>query len=201
MAMGIVSNNDFEKELTNTRPKSSSQNPDTKPIAPDSSNSSNATVIDLPVPGRKEGDVNVPNSLRNVIGESAFTGGRQEAIELGERFGISPSSVSAYSRGATSTASYDERPNQSIINKSRIRVQKRAMSRLMDALHHITPEKLGAAKARDLAGIAKDMSAVVKTLEPEYEDNNKKDNNLPTFVVFAPQFRDERQYEVIVAKE
>lgn len=187
MAMGIVSNKDFEKEINNTRPKSEGA----KPVA---------TVIDIPTPGRKEGDVNVPDSLRQVIGATSVTDGRSEAIELGRQFGISPSSVSAYSRGATSTSSYDNTPNSPIIDKTRQRVTKRAMSKLMGALHHITPEKLANTTAKELASIAKDMSAVVKTMEPE-SDNGKEKAQMPQFVVFAPQFRDERSYQVVHAKE
>lgn len=189
MAMGVVSADDFDKEVNNTSPRV--KQPETKPVA---------TVVDIPRPGRKDGDVNVPNALREVIGESSFSDGRQVATELASRFGISPSSVSAYAKGATSTASYDETPNTSVIAKSRVRVQKRAMGRLMQALHSMTPEKLAETKARDLAGIAKDMSAIVKTMEPEVEGPDKT-KDLPQFLVYAPQFRDERSFEVIYAKE
>lgn len=191
MAMGIVSSKDFEKELDNTAPRKKDSD-EAKPVA---------TVIDLPTPGRKEGDVNVPNSLRSVIGATAFEDGRQEAIDLGRQFGISPSSVSAYARGATSTSSYDNTPNSPVINKSKARVTKRAMAKLMGALHNITPEKLANTSAKELASIAKDMSAVVKTMEPESEKGDNGKQPLPQFVVFAPQFRDERSYEVVYAKE
>lgn len=190
MAMGIVSNKDFEKELNNSKPKQPRE--EAKPIA---------TVIDIPTPGRNEGDVNVPDSLRQVIGATSVTDGRAEALELGRQFGISPSSVSAYSRGATSTSSYDNTPNASIIDKSRQRVTKRAMSRLMGALSHITPDKLANTSAKELASIAKDMSAVVKQMEPESDKGDNGKAQLPQFVVFAPQFRDERSYEVVYAKE
>ncbi len=190
MAMGVVSDDDFLKEVDNTslsRPKPIAKTPI-------------ATVVDKPIPGRKEGDVNVPNALREVIGEASFSDGRTSAVDLAQRFGISPSSVSAYSKGATSTASYDETPNTSVIAKSRVRVQKRAMGRLMQALQNLTPEKLAETKARDLAGIAKDMSAVVKQMEPEVEGPDKT-KDLPQFLVYAPQFRDERSFDVIYAKE
>jgi hypothetical protein len=193
MAMGIVSPDEFDKELNNSKPKPVANTPSQPTIE--------AEIVDMPVPGRKEGDINVPDSLRQMIGATAFENGRSDALELGRQFGISPSAVSAYTHGSTSTASYDKTPNTSIIAKSRIRVQKRAMNRLMGALEHLTPEKLGEAKARDLAGIAKDMSAVIKTLEPEVLDNGRDKAPVPQFVVYAPQFRDERSYEVIHAKE
>lgn len=200
MAMGVVSSDEFEKELNNTRvtPKTPIANPTPKPITGEPIT---GEVVDIQKPGRRDNDVEVPNSLRQVIGASSFEDGRQEALALGRQFGISPSSVSAYARGATSTASYDTTPNTSVIAKSRIRVQKRAMNRLMGALHHLTPEKLADTKARDLAGIAKDMSAVIKTLEPEVDNSGRDKVPVPQFVVFAPQFNDERSYEVVYAKE
>lgn len=201
MGMGIVSPADFEKELNNSLPKNNKQRDEAKPIPINEQNPISGEVIDLPTPGRKEGDVNVPNSLRQVIGATAFEDGRNEAIELGRQFGISPSSVSAYSRGATSTSSYDKTPNESIITQSRVRVQKRAMSKLMGALRNITPDKLANTSAKELASIAKDMSAVVKTMEPESDKSGADKAQLPQFVVFAPQFRDERSYEVVYAKE
>jgi len=199
MAMGIVSDKDFHKEISNTNPsaKKLEKKDEAKPIVP---LADIGEVIDIPTAGRRDGDVNVPNSLRQIIGESSLSDGRQESVELARQFGISPSSVSAYAKGATSTASYNETPNQSIIAKSRIRVQKRATNRLMQALAEITPEKLAVTKARDLAAIAKDMSAVVKTMEPE-SDAPDKASSLPQFLVYAPQFRDERSFEVIYAKE
>lgn len=190
MGMGIVSDKDFDSELVNTKAIS------IPPTTPKS-----ATVIDVPSAGRNEGDVNVPNSLRNIIGDTAVTDGRQEAIALAKSFGISPSSVSAYSNGATSTASMDRTPNSPVINKAKIRVQSRARKTLMAALDGITPDKLAESKARDLAGIAKDMATIYKSMEPEDTESSKAGQQLPQFVVYAPTFRDERSFDTIYAKE
>jgi len=187
MAMGIVSDKDFNVE------KDKLSTPEPVPT--------NNGVIQDVNRGRGKGSVEVPNSLRNIIGDESQTNGRQSAVELASRFGISPSSVSAYDVGATSTSTYKDRPNQSVINESKLRIAKRARGKLMRALHKITDDKLDAANAKDLAGIAKDMSAVVRAMEPEQEKGPQTPNNGPTFVFYAPQFRDERHFDVVNAKE
>lgn len=187
MPIGIVSDNMFDEELK----KLNRQIP-VKEVE----------IVDVRRPGRKEGDNNVPDSLRKIIGEEAVINGRQAALELAEDFGISPAQVSAYAKGATSTASYNN-PTQSIIshiNKSRQRAIKRASKTLNAALGAITQEKLDFADASDLSGIAKDMSAIIKNLEPPQAapDTGKSS---PQFVIFAPQFRKEETFETIVVNE
>ncbi len=156
----------------------------------------------LEKPGRKEGDTNVPDSLRKVIAEEALLNGRDAALNLGKDFGISASSVSAYTKGATSTTSYNS-PSKSLIshiNKSRERAIKRASRTLNAALGAITQEKLDYADAKDLSGIAKDMAVVIKNLEPQAEPVSDG-KQTPQFVIFAPQFRKEESFEVINVNE
>ena len=191
MAMGIVSDTEFDKELTKVNPDKPREVSNSVPIT--------GEVVDMPAKGRGVGNVEVPDSLRKVIGETSVTEGRDQAVELAKQFGISPSSVSAYNVGATSTASYDDQPNGSNINKAKERIGKRARTKLMAALRHITDEKLGEAKVRDLASIAKDMSVVFKHMEPE--GPKTPTNSGPTFVFYSPQFRKEEHYEVVQAKE
>lgn len=180
MPIGIVSDDDLQKELERLRPK----------------------IVEKPKVGRKEGDVNVPDSLRALIGEESLLNGRSAALSLARDFGVSPSSVSAYAKGATSTASYDT-PSQSIIshiNKSRQRAIKRAQKTLNSALGAITQEKLDYADPKDLASIAKDMTVVIKNLEPP-QTVESSTANTPQFVIFAPQFRKEETFETIVVSE
>lgn len=188
MGMGIVSDKEFDSafgDCVNPKPKSI-------PVA---------QIIDITPRGRKEGDVNVPDSLRKIIGDTSVTDGRTEALSLAESFGISPSAVSAYANGATSTASYDQTPNKNTITGAKERIARRARAKLMLALTHLTTEKLGAAKARDIAGIARDMSQVMKNVEPDSSNPSLKTGDGPTFVFYAPQTREEKTYEVIQAKE
>lgn len=194
MALGIVNDDEFFKELTELNNDKSESTPVSEVIESHSPE---------PERGRKKGDVNVPDSLRQIIGETALMDGRQAALDLAKDFGISASSVSAYSHGSTSTTSYNE-PKQSIvshINKARERAIKRASKTLNAALGAITQEKLDYTDADKLSGIAKDMSAIIKNLEPQPTSQGGDNVKQPQFVVFAPQFRDERSFESIVVNE
>ena len=184
MAIGLVSDEEFFKEL-----KSGSIKSDSTP---------RVEVLE-PEHGRKPGDVNIPDSLRQIIGEEAAINGRQEALKLAAQFGVSSSSVSAYAKGSTSTTSYHQ-PSSSIlthINKSKERAVKRASKTLNSALSAISQDKLDYADAKDLSSIAKDMSAIIKNLEPAKESDSPEAKSAPQFVIYAPQFRDERSFEVI----
>jgi hypothetical protein len=191
MPIGLVSDAQLEDELRRTNGRKESQ-----PAA------SRVEILDKP--GRKEGDNNVPDSLRQIIGEESVINGRRAALSLAADFGISPSQVSAYAKGATSTASYDS-PSKSIIshiNKSRQRAIKKAQLTLNGALSAITQDKLDYADPKDLASIAKDMTVVIKNLEPPQSPvGESSDVKAPQFVIFAPQFRDERTFETITVQE
>ena len=190
MPIGVVSNDELEKELVNvTFPVSEKKQPAPVVIEPES-------------PGRKEGDINVPDSLRQLIGGTSKIEGRNEALALANMFGISPSSVSAYAHGSTSTASYDT-PTKSIkghINKRREVIAKKASRKLSMALESITEEKLVDAKVKDLAGIARDMSVIIKNMEPPQESNDNNNNGIQ-FMIYAPQFRKEDSFDVIHVNE
>lgn len=193
MAMGIVSDKEFNSALTDC----SVSKPKSVPVAPPT-----AQIIDI-TRGRREGDVETPDSLRKIIGDTAVTDGRQEAVALAKNFGLSPSAASAYAHGATSTASYDEQPNKNTIVGAKQRVASRARAKLMLALSKLTSDKLESAKARELAGIARDMSQVMKNVEPDTNAPGAGVNTGggPAFVFYAPQVREESSYQVIQAKD
>lgn len=183
MPMGIVSDSDFQSEVGRLNP-----NPPPK--------------VPVKVPEVVERGPNVPDSLRRIIGDESETNGRQSAIALAKHFGLSESSVSAYAVGATSTATYDERPNKDVIAGARGRIKRSATRTLRMAMRHITNEKLSETKARDLAGIAKDMSAIVRNMEEgEAPIRNPNDPNRPVFQVYAPTFKEENHYQTVIAKE
>jgi len=193
MPIGLVSDELLERELANLNGSGSIN-----------TNQSEVQVIDIPSRGRASGDNNVPDSLRKIIGEDAVINGRQSALNLASSFGISPSSASAYARGATSTTTYNT-PSKSIIghiNKSRARAIKKAGRTLDQALGAITQEKLDYTDAKDLSGIAKDMSVIIKNLEPPSENESSEGKNSgPQFVIFAPQFRKEESFDIINVNE
>jgi len=188
MPIGLVTDEDMQREI-----ESYVKTPSSCP---------RVEVLDRP--GRDTGDVNVPESLRKIIGETSVIDGRQEALRLAEQFGISSSSVSAYAKGATSTTTY-QTPNKELkahINKSRDRAIKRASKVLNGAIGAITQEKLDYTDAKDLASIAKDMTVVIKNLEPPVPTTGEAPgSSSPQFVIFAPTFRDERSFESIVVNE
>ena len=192
MPIGIVSDGAFQSEL-DALSKGTTRTPVQIPV-----------VMDMPSKGRSEGDNNVPESLRKIIGETSIIDGRQSALQIAEQFGISPSSVSAYAKGATSTKTYNS-PSQEIIqhiNQSRHRAIKRAGKTLNAALGSITQDKLDYADASDLSGIAKDMSVIIKNLEPpSFNEMEGGAQRPPQFVIYAPSFRDERTFESIVVNE
>ena len=181
MPMGIVSDDDFLRELERTRVK-------------------NVEIIEEDKPGRKEGDNNVPSALRKIIGETSELEGRQEALSLAYSFGISPSSVSAYAKGSTSTKTYNK-PKASIagyIQGRKNQITKKALRTLQNSLDSI-PTDLSSEKPRNIAAIAKDMSAIVKNLEPEQGGVNNQQNN--QFIFYRPEMMKEEDYPTIVVRE
>lgn len=193
MAMGIVSDKDFGEEAKrlNIREQSSTTFP--------SLSEEQARIQEINR-GRGDGNTAVPDSLRKVIGETAITAGRQEAIALAREFGISQASADAYAHGSTSLASYDKQPNLEHINSAKARVSKKARSKLMLALSAITKDKVTDLSVRDAAGVAKDMSVVMKNMETN-SPTGGDDKKTPQYIIYAPQFRDERSYEIVNARE
>jgi len=189
--MGIVSDKDFDKALSDVTP--------CPPLPLGGVNGIGVAIVPINK-GRGEDNVEVPEGLRKIIGEEATINGRASALDLADRFGVSPSSVSAYTHGSTSTATYDDRPNLAHINEAKLRVAKKARNKLIIALNSLTKEKIENAKAKDIAGVAKDMAAVIKTMEPE-QSKNPTGNTGPTFIFYSPQMRSEKVFDIVQVKE
>jgi len=204
MPIGLVSDELLFRELSNLQGQSRNIDNSIRTGQNDDTRASDVQIIQSPNKGRNEGDVNVPDSLRQIIGEEAVINGRQSALQIAGQFGISPSSASAYARGATSTTSYNS-PSKSIIshiNKSRARAIGKAQKTMNGALSAITQEKLDYTDAKDLSAIAKDMSVIIKNLEPDRDVVPSNDQAKgPQFVIFAPQFRREESFDVITVNE
>lgn len=186
MAIGVVNDEDFETEVKKSTPISiTGQIQDKTPI------------------GRGEGNNEVPDALRKVIGEVGAVDGRQEALALGKMFGISPSAASAYANGANSTTTYNQ-PNigiKSVINKRKERISRRASSVLNASLNELSTEgKLSEVKPIELSTIARNMASIIKDMEPEAEKINSESGG-PTFVLYAPQFSKEDKYDIINLNE
>ncbi len=178
MPLGVLSDEQFESEL----------------------NSHNKVSVTIIEQHKGRGNTNaVPESLRKVIAEEALNGTRADKLE--EIFDVSPSSISAYKQGATSTSSYNQPDKELKNHTNNIKdiITGKARSKLLKALDSITDEKLQNAPLKVLSSVAKDMSGVVKDMEPDVIES--KQDNGPSYVIYAPQFRDERSFEVIRVKE
>ncbi len=195
MAMGIVSDDDFEKELEkNGTPDSISGGviiPEVITKVPGYGNHGEQ--------GRNNGDKNVPDFIRNTIAHDYLENGRKSALELASSFGISDSSVSAYTTGRVSTK--DEK-NSDVSLKDQIQRKKdvisgRARKRLGMALNHITDERLSEAKLRDVASVAKDMAFIIKQMEPT-DGGNERNTNVQV-VLYAPKVLSESDFPRVVA--
>lgn len=187
MAMGIVNDDVLLKELTQV------DKPVPKPTA---------VIKQDEVPGRNKGDKNVPSALRALISESAQLDGRKEGLELAKSFGISNSSVSAYTREVNSTTQFQGKKAPEIknhVDRIKKNISKKARGVLREALENITPDKLADSKATELAQVAKSMSSIITEMEPPAD--RSEDKSVPQIVIYAPQMRTEQSFEFININE
>ncbi len=135
--------------------------------------------------------VETPEVIRNIIGEEKIQG--EVGKELAKLFGVSESSVSAYSRGMTSSNGTTSGDLAEHVNKIKIKVKSQAADKLDLALSHIDSEKLSKARVGELSSVARNMAAIIKDMdEREGQDGPK------TQIIFvAPHMRKEEHYEVI----
>jgi predicted transcriptional regulator len=162
--------------------------------------------VELHIPvssvGRALGDLNVPESLRKVIAADAIENGRESAVRLGKSFGISSSSVSAYSNGSTSTASYNDRDKglQNHNREVKEKIAGKARRRLHWSLNEITQDKLKEASLKTLSQVSKDMSVIIKQMEPDPASEIQKNTNVQV-VLFAPKTLTEEDFPSIRVNE
>jgi hypothetical protein len=222
MPLGIVDDSEFNLEVSRISPSISStpnstntsNNNDGNGAGRDNSrrdnrengeadrgNEQTAVVVDKLSPGRKENDRNVPKGLRKIIGEEGIVNGRRASVDLAKEFGISHDSADAYRKGATSLATYNQSDQALTSHLTHIKegIARKATSRLDSALESITPEKLEDIKPRDAAGIAKDMSVIIRNMEPEVKEGMK--NIGPNYIYYSPRSHKEEDYETVEVPE
>lgn len=185
MPIGIVSDEELQQELEN---------------GPSDENSVGIPQVEIKEKerGRGNGNVAIPEALQRTIGQTAIEEGREEAIALADKLGISKSSVSAYTNGAASTSSYNE-PHPAIgphISTVKNKIATRARSKLLKSLKAINKTKLEESSARELAGVAKDLSAIADKME-----SDKSDGPNVSFVLVTPRQKKMEQFEVIDVEE
>ena len=191
MPLGIVNNQDFEKELTNSNPDYVQPRPPKPTIE--------AEIKELPTVGRTPEVPNVPQSLRKILGETHATEGLQAAKQLASSIrGISQPTLSAYGNGKVSPGKVND-DLINYLNERKTKISKRALNKINMALTLMDEEKMSEADAKELSSIAKDMSIVVKQMEPTERDDKKSEP--VQFHFYAPQVKQENHYETVVAKD
>lgn len=195
MPLGIVSDDDFFAALINSRSSNSIPIPIPNKVLI-------GQVINAPTKGRGLGNLEVPEVLRKVIGESAIEDGSRETKSLTKALGISDSSLSAYKNGATSTTTYNN-PDKDLkahTNNVKDNISKRARTKLLLAINSMTAESLLGTKPRDLSSIAKDMSVVMKNMETGVNPFSQGTSG-PSYLIYAPSFIKEESLNVIHLSE
>lgn len=188
MAIGIVNNEDFNKEHEKLRKKDIVIDLDKRDI------------IKSPERGRGIGNKEVSEAVRNFVAELGIEGYSNKEIK--ELTGLSQSSISAYKVGATSTTTYNK-PDEKLIKhissvKDKIsRRAKKVTIKALDILLENDGDKLSDASARDLANIAKSASAIVRDMEDNDSNKNQNINNGVQFIMMAPPPRTESSFDAI----
>lgn len=187
--LGIVSDDDFLAELEKMENKRVV--PSLPPIP---------LIQDIKTPGRRTGDIETPEVIRNLIGDTALISGNSEARALAESLGLSKQSADAYSNGATSLGTYNKTDGKlgNFLKNRRKKIAAKASLLAVNAIDGITEDKLAEASATELAAIAKSAAAIVKDMLPE-DKNALNNGNSPTvqFVIHAPQIAREEKFDVI----
>ena len=207
MALGIVSDEEFQGDLENCgvkAPSSVNQEPCELPNEPEEPKEPLipidqilSGIIETPKPRGRNGSKETPDIIRKIIGEEYALSGRSDGVELAKSFGISPSSASAYGNSANSTATYDKKNPEveDFIKGRKTKIIKRASAKVLAAINGIDEDKLSEAPAGVLANIAKSLSGVIKDLEPPVKEG-------PTgpavqFIMYAPKLMSESSFGVI----
>lgn len=196
MPLGILTDEQLNKELGITISKK-----DINRIESEVNESARQPINQPKVVDIKRGRGNtleIPHEIRALVSEEVINGAR--AKDVSKAFGISESSISAYKNDATSTTTYDK-PNDPLKESNQIvrdQITDKARGRLMSALDAITDENISNAKVKDIASIAKDMSVIVKNMEPNVPVDNSKNTQV---IIYRPRMRDEDEFDVITVNE
>jgi hypothetical protein len=204
MALGIVTDTDFEKELNNSSHTTKTVMTD---IPPRASNSEVIipTIVENPSVGRTPDVSNVPQSLRKILAETHAVEGLGRAQELANSLipgGISQPTLSTYGNGQISRGNHKSSESNDLlnyVNGRKTKITKRALNKINLAMSLMDEDKLNSCDAKELSAITKDMAQVVKHMEPEQREDRKSEP--VQFIMYAPQVRTENNYDVVVAKD
>lgn len=179
--IGVADNESFQAELDRLTNKTSDKKIDVLP--------SNEKVVDINR-GRTEGRTEISQEARAFISGEVLSGAR--ANDVAKAFGVSESSISAYKKDATSTSSY-HKPDKELSelnDASRRRIVGPAQQTLIDAIEAITPEKLNGSKVNVASAVARDMSSIIKNMQPDA--GSTVNNN--QVIIYKPRMKEEDDY-------
>ena len=169
----IVSEEDFQKELESIEKKE------------------NSLVVEQLERGRGN-TPEIPEPLREIIAEDKLLGGT--AKDISAAYGVSASSIAAYSHGNTSTSSYNKPVDK--LTQVRDRVSSRAANRLNQALKALANKNLELETAKDISTIAKDMATVFEKISPVVV-KEKEDSRALHIHMYAPKMKQVNDYKII----
>ena len=143
--------------------------------------------------------LNLDDEQRKEIATLALTSGLS-IEEVSKLTGASPSQVSAYKNGATSTATYHDKDKVlgEHVESVKSEITSAAQNKLKLAIEALTGEKINSAKARDIAGIAKDMSQIVRNIEG---DSGSGSGTNVKVMIYQPRAKEESDFKVIEVNE
>lgn len=220
MPLGIVSDKDFESELSNSgvghiqtpnKEEDSEQRPSNLNHAnptdeiPDNPITT-SDVLQMKSVGRLPDVNNVPQSLRKILGETVVTEGLASAKQLVSSLvpnGISQPTLSTYATGNISRGEHESKEAEDLrqyVNGRKTKISKKALNRLNLAVSLLDEQKLLGCNAETLTNVAKGMAQVVKHMEPS-ENKSEEKKDPVQFHFYAPQVRNENHYDVVVAKD
>lgn len=204
MPLGIVKSEDYEKELEGNKSKEDIPSKEITSETPSEIKDGEAppTIQEFINRGRGPGHTEVPQAIRKLIGESAIEEGSGAASAIGRFLGLSKSSISAYANGATSTATYNN-PDTDLathLAKTRNKITKRAAGKLYKSLGVMDDEKLEQLSALEASTVAKNMSAIIKNMEPPDSKSGTTVNG-PVITFYAPHIVKEEAFDTIVLNE
>jgi predicted transcriptional regulator len=187
MPIGVVSDADILKELTNVK----GQVPNSLLIP--KSEKSEVEILPTPEKGRGLGTKNVEPEVRAEIAKGALLGISHK--ELMRDFGVSQSAVSAYVDNKTSlSAQTEDKKLKDEVESFRGNITKRAYQKLTDALDVISPFSLSELKPTQAAQVASSMSQIIRNVANP-DDENKGNNT--KILIYSPRIKEEEDYQVI----
>lgn len=134
--------------------------------------------------GRNLGSIAIPDKIRELAGFAAHF---EPAAQVAEAFGISPMSAHLAKESKNNPEVKDA------IAERLGEVQDHALTKMLQAMNVITPDKIDKLNIKAARGLIKDMAVVID------RTSQKKDATLVAgnVVIYAPALRSENNYEVI----